>query len=66
MGVTNHKKVILDVKGVMELIGIGRNGAYELMKSGEFHVVMVGKKYMVHEEVFHNWLKGNSKTKKRW
>ncbi|WHY64666.1 helix-turn-helix domain-containing protein [Neobacillus sp. SuZ13] len=63
---TNDKKVMLDVRDVMAITGLGRNNAYELMKSGEFHVKTIGKKYLVHEEVFQNWLKGNSKTKKRW
>lgn len=57
---------MLDVRDVMAITGLGRNNAYELMKSGEFHVKTIGKKYLVHEEVFQNWLKGNSKTKKRW
>jgi excisionase family DNA binding protein len=58
---------MLDVKDVMNLMGICRPKVYELFKKGEFHVVHVGRKMMVHEEVFHNWLKGEkTKKKPRW
>jgi predicted DNA-binding transcriptional regulator AlpA len=61
-------KVMLDVRDVMEITGLGRNNTYELMKSGEFHVKTIGKKYLVHKEVLENWLKGekSNKKKSRW
>lgn len=61
-------KVMLDVKDVMSLIGIGRNNAYELMKSGEFQVKKIGNRYFVHKEILESWLKGEKSTKKksRW
>ncbi|MDQ1003938.1 putative DNA-binding transcriptional regulator AlpA [Neobacillus niacini] len=65
IGVTKFQKVMLDVKDIMELTGIGRNNAYELMKSGEFQVKKIGNKYLVHEEVFQNWLRSKP-LKKRW
>jgi predicted DNA-binding transcriptional regulator AlpA len=64
--VTNHKKVMLDVKDVMDMMGICKPKAYEIFNSGQFHVVKVGRKYMVHKEVFENWLKGEQTNKKRW
>ena len=63
---TNDKKVMLDVKNVMEMMGICKPKAYEIFNSGQFHVVKVGRKYMVHEEVFQDWLKGKQKSKQRW
>ena len=57
---------MLDVKDVMELTGLGRNKAYDLMKSGEFHVKTIGKQYLVHKEILENWLKGEKVSKKRW
>ena len=60
---TNDKKVMLDVKNVMEMMGICKPKAYEIFNSGQFHVVKVGRKYMVHEEVFQDWLKGKKKSK---
>ncbi|MFD0827595.1 helix-turn-helix domain-containing protein [Neobacillus sp. M.A.Huq-85] len=64
---TTYKKVMLDVKDVMEMMGICKPKAYEIFNSRAFHVVKVGRKYMVHKEVFENWLKGETKPpKKRW
>lgn len=61
------ERVMLDVKDVMKLTGIGRDNAYELMKSGEFAVKTIGKKYLVHKETFESWLKGEkTKKKSRW
>jgi excisionase family DNA binding protein len=62
------EKVMLDVKDVMTIIGVGRNNAYELMKSGEFPVKRIGNKYLVHKEILENWLKGekSNKKKSRW
>lgn len=64
---TKLEKVMLDVRDVMTITGLGRDAAYELMKSGEFHVKTIGKKYLVHKEILENWLKGETgKPKKRW
>lgn len=64
----SEEKVMLDVKDVMSLIGIGRNNAYELMKSGEFQVKKIGNRYLVHKEILENWLKGgkSNNKKSRW
>jgi hypothetical protein len=65
--VTELEKLMLDVKDVMTITGLGRNAAYELMKSGKFHVKTIGKKYLVHKEILENWLKGEqTNKKKRW
>lgn len=55
---------MLDVKDIMNLTGIGRDKAYGLLHSKQFHVVKIGSKMLVHEEVFQNWLKGEKITKK--
>jgi excisionase family DNA binding protein len=58
---------MLDVKDVMGLTGIGRNNAYELLKSGEFQVKRIGNRYLVHKEIFESWLKGEKiKKNSRW
>lgn len=60
-------KVMLEVKDVMEMMGICKPKAYEIFNSGEFHVVRVGRKYLVHKEIFEKWLKGEKTQKKsRW
>jgi excisionase family DNA binding protein len=62
-----YEKIMLDVNDVMAITGIGRNNAYELLKSGEFQVKRIGNRYLVHKETFENWLKGEKSNKKsRW
>jgi hypothetical protein len=62
-----YEKVMLDVNDVMDLMGICKPKAYEIFKSGEFHVVRAGRKYMVHKDIFDIWLKGEKvKKKSRW
>ncbi|MCM2532541.1 helix-turn-helix domain-containing protein [Neobacillus pocheonensis] len=58
---TKYQKVMLNVKDIMEITGIGRDNAYALMRSGQFPIKMIGRKMLVHEEIFQNWLKGDLK-----
>jgi hypothetical protein len=60
------EKVMLEVKDIMNMMGICKPKVYEILRSNQFHVVNLGRKYMVHKDVFENWLKGESKPKKRW
>lgn len=52
------EKVMLDVNDIMELTGVGRNKAYGLLHSKQFPVKMLGKKRLVHKDIFNEWLKG--------
>jgi len=58
MSRATNEKVVIGVKEMMSMMGIGRDRAYEVMKSGEFHTIKLGRKYYVHKEVFEDWLKG--------
>jgi excisionase family DNA binding protein len=58
MKINTNEKVMLGVKDIMKLMGIGRDRAYEIIKKGEFRSIQVGRRYLVHEQVFENWLKG--------
>lgn len=49
---------VLNVSDLQELLGIGRKQAYELVHSGEFHVINVGKRIKVSKNVLINWLEG--------
>jgi excisionase family DNA binding protein len=62
------EKIMLDVKDVMDMMGICKPKVYEIFNKGEFHVVKLGRKYMVHKDVFEKWLKGEqtNKKKSRW
>lgn len=54
-------KPVLEVKDIQKFLNIGRRQAYELVESGQFHVVRVGKKYKIATEVFLEWLYGEQK-----
>jgi excisionase family DNA binding protein len=49
---------VLSVSDIQTILGIGRRQAYELVNSGKFHVVRVGKSIRILREVFYNWLNG--------
>jgi predicted DNA-binding transcriptional regulator AlpA len=49
---------MLDVKDIMRLTGIGRDKAYCLLYSKQFPIKMIGRKMLVHQEIFNEWLKG--------
>ncbi|UUZ80726.1 helix-turn-helix domain-containing protein [Paenibacillus sp. P26] len=59
----SKEKVMLGVADIMKKMGIGRDRAYEIMKSGEFRSIKLGRRYLVHEEVFEKWLKGEQLSK---
>lgn len=60
LDVTKYPEVLTadDVKGIL---GIGKNQAYNLMNSGQFHVVRIGRLMRVSREVFFEWLEGVGK-----
>lgn len=61
---SQHKKLeILNVSEIQRILNIGRRQAYELVNSGQFHVVRVGKRIIVSRDVFLNWLVGCHKGK---
>lgn len=49
---------VLQVADIQRILGIGRRQAYELVNSGQFHVVRVGKSIRILKEVFFKWLNG--------
>ncbi len=56
--VINDYPEVLSVKDIQEILGIGRRQAYELVNSGQFHAVRIGKSIKVSKNVFLNWLNG--------
>lgn len=54
------EKNVLDVSDIQSLLGISRTKAYELVNSGEFHTVRIGKLIKVSRPVFENWLNGTN------
>lgn len=58
MEVLNDYPPTLDVSDIQNILGIGRRQAYELVNSGQFHVVRIGKRIKVSKNVFSQWLNG--------
>ncbi|OMD78242.1 hypothetical protein BSK50_10870 [Paenibacillus odorifer] len=50
-------KVMIGIKDIMSKMGIGRDSAYMIIKRKEFHAIKIGRRYLVHEEVFDKWLR---------
>ena len=59
-------KKVLSTKDIMEIMEIGENTAYKLIKEAEktgiFRVIKVGRTYRVSAESFLNWLDGKEQT----
>jgi predicted DNA-binding transcriptional regulator AlpA len=51
---------VLNVDDIQEILGIGRRQAYELVSSGKFHTVRVGKRIKILKAVFISWLYGEN------
>ena len=45
---------------LMQLLGIGRNTVYALLRSGRIRSVKVGSRYLVTQEALHEFLTGNN------
>ncbi|HZG87294.1 helix-turn-helix domain-containing protein [Paenibacillus sp.] len=60
-GVINFDEypAVLDVTEVQEIMRVGRDSAYRLMRSGEFKVIRVGKQLRVAKSVFAEYLARN-------
>lgn len=51
-------KVMYSAKEISEIMGIGRDAAYDLLHSKQFPTIRVGRKILVHREVLTAFLKG--------
>jgi len=49
---------VLQVADIQQILGIGRRQAYELVNSGQFHVIRIGKSIRVTRDIFFNWMNG--------
>ncbi|KAF0821509.1 helix-turn-helix domain-containing protein [Cytobacillus firmus] len=50
---------VLNVKDIKEYLNICNDKAYELVHSGQFHIVKVGRRILIYKKVFQDWLEGN-------
>lgn len=48
--------LVLNVEQLMRTLGIGRNAAYELVRSGQIPSIRIGHQYRVHKEALAEFL----------
>ncbi|WP_342439986.1 helix-turn-helix domain-containing protein [Paenibacillus sp. FSL L8-0436] len=58
--VWEHIPEVLKVKDVQGILKIGRNQAYMLVESGQFHFIRIGRRLVVPKQGFIEWLEGNT------
>ena len=51
-----YEKRIYTVDEIQDILGIGRNAAYNLVKSGVFHSVRIGGNIRISKQSFDEWL----------
>ncbi|QHT48589.1 helix-turn-helix domain-containing protein [Bacillus sp. SB49] len=49
---------VLNVEDIQMILGISRKQAYDLVNSGAFHSIRVGRRIKISKTVFCNWLYG--------
>jgi hypothetical protein len=54
--------ITLTAEDIKEILQIGITNAYELLNSGQFHVVKIGRQLRVSKTVFLKWLNGTNEV----
>lgn len=65
MGSLEELPPVLEVSHIQKFLNIGKNQAYDLCNSGQFHVVKVGRSIKISRDVFVNWLNGNGNVEQK-
>ena len=55
-GVKMPEKRVYSVAEIQDILGIGRNSAYEVIKNGKFRVVRIGNQIRISKKSFDEWL----------
>lgn len=55
-GVQTPEKRVYSVAEIQDILGIGRNSAYEVIKNGKFRVVRIGNQIRISKKSFDEWL----------
>lgn len=58
----SYEKRIYTVDEIQDILGIGRNSAYSLVKSGVFHSVRIGGNIRISKKSFDEWLDNQMNT----
>jgi len=51
---------VLTVDDIQKILGISKNEAYQLVNSGEFHAVRVGRLFRIPKNGFEKWMYGRN------
>ena len=51
-----NEKICYDIRDLYELLPLGKNQIYSLVKSKGFPSIQVGKKFLIPKKSFENWL----------
>ena len=51
-----YEKRVYTVDEIIDILGIGKNAAYNLVSSGVFHSVKIGGHYRISKKSFDQWL----------
>lgn len=55
---------VLKVEHVQDFLRISKSAAYALVKSGQFHVVKIGRKHLIPKSTFADWVEGQKPAAK--
>lgn len=53
---TNQAMIFLDVNGVKQLLGVGRNNAYRILSLPDLSVIRIGRQIRVRQDVLLDYL----------
>ena len=56
MQTAENLPLILQAEDIAQILGISKNGAYELMKQTGFPVIQVGRLKRVNRDAFFRWM----------
>ncbi|MDA1577251.1 helix-turn-helix domain-containing protein [Bacillus cereus group sp. TH228LC] len=53
---SNHQKPLLTLEEAMEILGVGKNRMYEIVKTDDFPAFREGKRWMIITHKFYEWM----------
>ncbi|MGH0678642.1 helix-turn-helix domain-containing protein [Bacillus luti] len=58
---SNHQKPLLTLEEAMEILGVGKNRMYEIVKTDGFPAFREGKRWMIITHKFYEWMEQQAK-----
>lgn len=53
---TEADKIVYTIKEVQEVLGLGKNNVYKLLKLPTFPVIKIGKRYLIPKKELEEWV----------